>query len=229
MKKIVVLLLFCLSVLSYGEAPITRTINVQGNSQVSAVPDTVTITAMAESIDIELSKAANENNKIIRDAREFLLREGIGKDEIYTSRYTVSQQIERLSKNVPGVRKYFVKNEIVITSKKIDKIGEIITALEKAKINNVQGLSYSSSKSKIYEKEAMVLAYKDAKEKAKAIATLEGFSIVPMSINSSVYFPRNTNYMVQADSFSKAAPAPIYTPKTIDITGNINVTFQLKK
>jgi hypothetical protein len=229
MKKIVVLLLFSLFILSYGEAPITRTINVQGNSQVSAVPDTVTITAMAETINIDLSKAANENNKIIRDAREFLLREGVEKDEIYTSRYTVSQQIERLSKNSPGVRKYFVKNQIVITSKKIDKIGEIITALEKAKINNVQGLSYSSSKSKIYEKEAMVLAYKDAKEKAKAIASLEGFSIIPMSINSSVYFPRNTNYMVQAESFSKAAPAPIYTPKTVDITGNINVTFQLKK
>ncbi|WP_319205351.1 SIMPL domain-containing protein [uncultured Ilyobacter sp.] len=229
MKKIVVLLLFSLSILSYGEASITRTINVQGNSQVSAVPDTVTITAMAETINIDLSKAANENNKIIRDAREFLLREGVEKDEIYTSRYTVSQQIERLSKNSPGVRKYFVKNQIVITSKKIDKIGEIITALEKAKINNVQGLSYSSSKSKIYEKEAMVLAYKDAKEKAKAIASLEGFSIIPMSINSSVYFPRNTNYMVQAESFSKAAPAPIYTPKTVDITGNINVTFQLKK
>lgn len=229
MKKIVVLMLFCLFVLSYGETPITRTINVQGNSQVSAVPDTVTITAMAETRDVELSKAANENNKIIRNAREFLLREGIRKDEIYTSRYTVSQQIERLSKNVPGVRKYFVKNQIVITSKKIDKIGEIITALEKAKINNVQGLSYSSSKSKKYEKEAMVLAYKDAKEKAEAIAALENFSIIPMSINSSVYFPRNTNYMVQADSFSKAAPAPIYTPKTIDITGNINVTFQLKK
>ncbi|WP_319370863.1 SIMPL domain-containing protein [uncultured Ilyobacter sp.] len=229
MKKIVVLLLFCFYISIYSETPITRTINVQGNSQVSAVPDTVTISAMAETIDIELSKAANENNRIMKDAREFLLKEGIDEDEIYTSRYTVSHQIERLSNNSPGIRKYFVRNQIIITSKRIDKIGEIVTALEKAKINNVQGLSYSSSKSKIYEKEAMVLAYKDAKEKAESIASLEGFSIIPMSINSNVYFPRNADYMMQAESFSKVAPAPIYTPKTIDITGNINVTFQLKK
>ncbi|WP_372712810.1 SIMPL domain-containing protein [Ilyobacter sp.] len=229
MKKILVLLLFCFCFTAYGETPVIRTINIQGNSEVSAVPDTVSISAMAESIDIELSKAANENNRIIRDARAFLLKEGIGEDEIYTSRYTVSHQIERLSNNSPGIRKYFVRNQIIITTKRIDKIGEIITALEKAKINNVQGLNYSSSKSKIYEKEAMILAYKDAKEKAESIASLEGFTIIPMTISSSVYFPRNTDYMMQAEAFSKSAPAPIYTPKTIDITGNINVTFQLKK
>lgn len=229
MKKTLLLLLFCFYFAAYGEAPIVRTINIQGDSKVSAVPDTVTISAMAETIDTELSKAANDNNRMIRDAIEFLMKEGIGEDEIYTSRYTVSHEIERLSNDSPGIKKYFVKNQIVITSKRIDKIGEILTALEKSKINNVQGLSYSSSKSKIYEKEAMILAYKDAKEKAESIASLEGFSVIPMSINSSVYFPRNTDYMMQAEAFGKSAQTPIYTPKTLDITGNINVTFQLKK
>jgi uncharacterized protein YggE len=222
-------MLFTLCLSSYGKNPIVRTITLQGNSNIEVVPDTVTIKAMAETINLDLSKAVNINNTIIREARKALLESGIGEGDIYTSSYSVSHQIERLSNKSPGERKYFVRNSIIITSKNIKKTGEIITSLEKSGINNIQSLNFTSSVRKNYEKEAMILAYKDAKEKAQAIADLEGYSIAPMSINSSFYSPRNINYSVQSEALLKSDPAPIYSPETVNITGNINATFQLKK
>lgn len=225
MKKILILLFFTLCFSSYGEKP---SITVQGNSKIEVAPDTVTIRAMAETIDTDLSKAVNSNNKIIRETREALIEKGLKEGDIYTASYTVSHKVEKLSKTSPGKRKYFVRNQIVITSKDIKKTGSMISTLEKAGINNIQNLNFSSSKRKDFEKKVMVLAYKDAKEKAQAIASLEGCSITPMYINTNIYMPRNGNYMVQTEALSKSA-APIYSPKTVDIAGSVNATFQLKK
>ena len=225
MKKLLLILILVLSIGIYGEdsAP---TITINGIGQVEVAPDIAVISFGIEHIGKELAPLKKENDLIGKKVVDSLLKAGIPRTDLYTSSYTISHNYDYRSKVEPREKVYTVKNQLRLTVRDLNKIGDLITLLEKNGINTIQGITYSTTKQEELNLKALELAYLDAKKKAGHLAALEGYKIEVLSISTGGYSPRPEIYMA-ADINAKSTP--IYTPNEISVNTSITGIFKLIK
>lgn len=224
MKKKIVLFFILMTVLCFGKE--VSTISVVGTGTVSGKPDTFSVVAIVETIDKNSEKAVTENVKIINKTLTELEKIGVKGDSIKTENYTLNYRNDYNVKD--GEMKYFVRNQISISSKDLEKASLVLTALNSGGVSNIGEIHFYIAERKELEDKAYKLAYEDAKSKATLIAEIDKFKIIPKNINLNNYSPRTiglkSNFL-QSD----ALPIPVTVPNEMDITATINAEFYMKK
>ncbi|MBC2851805.1 SIMPL domain-containing protein [Cetobacterium sp. 8H] len=203
------------------------TISVVGNGTISAKPDTLSIIATVETINLNSEKAISENTAIINNAIKLLKKEGLKDKNIKTENYSLNYRSDYNNKD--NDMKYYVRNQIVITSEDLENTSKILTALNSGGVNNIGEVNFYVADRKELEDKAYVLAYEDAKSKAQLIAGIDKFTITPKDINLSFSAPRPVGYMLSANSKMGDAPIPVTVPNNVDVTASMNVTFYMEK
>lgn len=229
MKKFLSLLLFgffTFSIFAADQSQTSPLISLQGIGNIKLQPDRADIQFQVVTEGKDLSLASQENRKIMAQVDKTVTTLKISKENIKTTEYYINKVPQMMNNTTTYT--YEVRNGFIVTVENLDKVPEIISAFEKAGVNNISGLTFYSSRESENLSNAMILAYKDAYSKGLAVAKAAGFNkISPNEINYDYFSPRR-NMPYNLDATLMKSSLQIYTPQALDFTVNMRGSFKME-
>jgi uncharacterized protein YggE len=210
---------------------------VTGKGEVSAVPDTASISvgiSAKESTVAEAQAAASAAMDRITDA---LISNGVARKDIQTSYFYIYEETTwDRDRNEEVVTGYRVTNMQTIKIRDIDKVGTIIDAVARAggDLTRISNINFSVEDPTEYYEEAREEAMADAKEKAQQLAKLAGVSLGKATYISESSDSTSAVHRVSMDiALAEAAPAPApietaISPGELDISLTVQVIYEVK-
>ncbi len=228
MKKIIATIFIAISMITFAESNIPQ-ISVQGIGNIEVQPDRVEINFSIVTEEPEMEKAIEKNKNIMEKVRLTIDKLGINKNNVKTIDYTVNKISDNYNVTNP-IYKYQVRNSFLIKIKNIKETENIVSKLQNSGVNSISGMKFSSSKEKNIQSEVMILAYKDAYEKANSVAKSTGYTIEPLDLIYD-YFPMGRNYPYNMNNLNIKASrnTEFFIPNTLEIEVNVKAVFKLKK
>lgn len=153
-------------------------LSVTGNGQAFYLPDMTILAIGVETFSQNSVDAQEENARRASALYNFLLNFGIKKENIKTTRYDFFPVYSEKDNERNKIVGYQAKNRMEIKIHGTDKIGEIIDCVLKNGANQVYSLNFTLEDIGTAEKEALLIATQNAKEKAKVIAKGLGKTII---------------------------------------------------
>ena len=220
---------------SNTESETPREITVRGVAEVTIPPDYVRVSTNVVTLDMDLAKAQEENDRRVRDVLAFVKRLGIEADDVSTS-YASLYPKERQERDKPPVFEgYEASKSITVKLRDMDKYDELVSGILGLGVNRIAGISFESSEEIKKRREARLLAVEAAKEKAEYLAQKLG-----QKVGKPLWIAEFRKETPQWGGFSNAAvfsrseaPALADTaqrslaPGSITIRGEVEVCFEL--
>lgn len=158
-----------------------RQVTVTGQGRVSYNPDIAIINL---GVQIDKAKTAedalNQLNAKMEKIISAVKAEGIVDADIETENYNLSPQIE-YNNNIASTTGYNANQQLSVKVRDFDqnkeKLNKVIGAASKAGTNQINNLTFDSSKLNDLKQQARLLAIKDAREKSLPIAEAAGVKI----------------------------------------------------
>lgn len=205
-----------------------NTISVTGTGKVTTQPDKAEIMVSVNTEGSTATAAKDANSKIEDEVITALIKEGMVRSDIETSYYYLNKkQVWEDNKMVD--KGYEVNHILKVTTKNLDKVGNIVDAAVNAGATGVDSVSFglTDEKQKETSKQALELASKEAGSKAEGIASGLGVKLGKLLTVSE----SNYNYIpfVRDVMYEKAAgtPAPEILPQTLEVTGTVSLVYEI--
>jgi uncharacterized protein YggE len=208
-----------------------RTLTVTGKGEALAAPDVAYLNVSVETLAKSASQAVKENaektDKVIK-AIKTKLGEG---DKVSTAGYNLSPVYEyNKQTNKSEFRGYRASNRIFVEAHNLEDVGAIIDSTAEAGLNNIESLSFETSKKGEYRKKALEKAVNDAKATAETLAKAAGVKITKILELSPSYdypSPAYRDYSLAKESAPAAPPTPI-EPGEITVSATVNIVFEIE-
>lgn len=213
-------------------------VNTSANSEIA--PDVAEISFTVKTSDAKSMQNAAKMNKEISDKLYLALKNMINSEQgdyIKTSDYNANP-VYVYSDNKKRLSSYDVSNRVVVHTKSLDKIGEMIDVATTAGATEIQNLTFSVSNYDNHCDELIGVATKKAYERAQIIAknlstNIDGIKSLGTTCGASAYnMPRM--YMNKSlasfgteDSAVGQYQAPI-EEGVVKINANVNASFFVK-
>jgi len=192
---------------------INRTVSVSGTGVVWVTPDRATVTLSVETYNKNVSAAAEENAAKMTQVQTALLSSGIPQDDISTANYNLYQDTSwNNGKKIIG--DYHVSNEITAVIRKIDTLGSVIDAAITAGANQLNSITFGISDTQNSEKQARILAIKDAENTAKLLALTSGADLGKVQTITEDPGSLRAPQFPAANLMAKSAASDVQTPIT---------------
>jgi uncharacterized protein YggE len=225
----------------------TNTINVSGEGEVFAVPDTatfsVTVQETAKDVETAQTAATTKGNAIIA----YLKGQGIDEKDIQTTDYSVNPQYEYQNTACAGssggttiycppgkqvLTGFEVSQTLTVKVRDTSKAGALLSGVGSKGASSVSGLSFTVDDQDALEAQARDKAIQSAKAKAEVLAKSLGVSIVRVvGFNENQNYPiyaQKATFSMAADSAGNPAPSPEIPVGQNKITSNVNVTYEIR-
>jgi uncharacterized protein YggE len=209
----------------------TRTITVQGEGKVSAIPDIATLSAEVrqegKDLDPVLSMVRKQMNKVL----EVVKAQGIEDKDVRTAYFQVRPKYEQDKHGNARPVGYIVANRITIKVRDLKKAGKVLSSVLDAGANSVDGPDFELDNPQVAEREALAAATKDAKAKAQAVADAAGVHLGDiMEIN-----PQNINWpgpRPRVFAAAMASPMVMQSEEPLaageqTLTGSVTLTYAI--
>ncbi len=205
-----------------------KTINVSGQSKVSASPDFVTITlgVLTEDKDAKAAQKANavSMDKVIASIKAL----GISEDDIKTVNYSINPKYDyHKETGISSIVGYTVSNNVSVTVKDIDKTGSVIDAAADSGVNTSSSISFGISNYEDYYNTALKNAVLAAKKKANTMADALGVKLkAPITVSEGGGYNPLSNYAVydmRAEGLNAATPIQA---GSIEITAYVSIVYE---
>jgi uncharacterized protein YggE len=199
---------------------------VTATGRVSIKPDMAKFGVVVKSDAKNADKAAAETAEKYRTVQSSLRTAGISLEDAPTASYTVAPRSEwdqSLAKSV--LKGYTARHTIMVKVRKLENIGRAIDSVVQAGADEVQSISYSSSRYDALRQEALTVAVENARRDAAIMAKAAGGRVgqlIEVSVNQPLYRGDSPQMEVMA---MRAAPSPVPTeiaPADQDISVSIN-------
>lgn len=196
---------------------------VDGVGTISVDPDQVILSLGVMTQAETAARAIQDNAAKMSQVVDMMKAQGIAEDDIRTSRFSLWTVYDQ-DRTVPiGYR---VSNQITITTKEIDKVGQLIDSAVLAGANQVNNVSFTLSKDGIAQirLQALALAIEDAQARATAIANKLDLTIVGVA-----YVSESAGYQpYYADTRAVAAFEEVSTPiepGEVSFTASVHIIY----
>lgn len=235
-------LLLCAQISTSADCNCTYTekgyVTVSATAEKEVAPDTVEITLGVTTYDTKSMQKASLQNKEISDKIYAELKNLINPnngDFIRTSNYNATS-LYTYNNGKRNFDKYQVSNNVILKTKSIDKIGEIIDKATSLGATNVNNLNFTLSEYDIYSEELITQAAKKAHSKAVALAKASSSEVVgvkniSVNANNAAYPRVYANVMMKsaagAEDSVVESSSPI-EPGTIKLKVTVNASYFLK-
>ena len=213
-------------------------VNTSANTEIA--PDVAEISFTVKTSDLKSMQKASALNKEISDKVYTSLKSMLNTDNgdfIKTSDYNATP-IYTYADSKKRLDKYEVSNRVIVHTKSLNKVGEIIDKATEAGATNVQNLVFSVSN---YDKQCDELigiatqkAYKRAGIIAKNLSTsIDGVKSLGTTCGANnynaprLYMAKNMALGSSADTMVESSSAPI-SEGVIKINANVNASFFVK-
>ena len=211
--------------------PSMRTVTVSAEGKVTISPDIAETSFGVVSRGQDPVKLADDNNKKVTAAIEFLKKQGIEVKDIKTVGYNLNTEYDWTAKE-RKILGYILTQTVGVKIRDLNKAAAIIGGLTPLGVNEVSGISFSIDDPEKYLTEARAEAFKKAQEKAAAMATSNGVSIGKV-LNISEYGgapPMPYYYGKGGPMMAEVArdvAAPSIEPGSQEVRVSVTVTYEL--
>ena len=148
------------------------TITVIGEGTVKIEPDTAQATVGVEIVGPTVKEASAEADVVMNAVFQALEGQGVAEKDMQTSNFSVWTDQTYKPDGSPGEVAYRVSNQVNVTIRDLDKVGDILDAAMEVGANSIYGVSFSLSDPEEVESEARAKAVDDARAKAQELAQL---------------------------------------------------------
>jgi uncharacterized protein YggE len=230
MKKVILIIALCF--VSFINAQEQKNgvpqISVNGEGKVTVTPDQAVVKVGFQNSGKDAKEVKSLNDEVVDRVVKFLKKSAIASTDYKTNNVSLYKSYDYEKK-----KSNFQANQTLsITLKDLSKYDEIMTGLNDAGINAIQGVEFKSSKMEEYEKEARKNAMLNAKQKAIDYVSVLGQKVgkaLLITDNSQTYYPQPMfKGNVMAMAVEDAAPRETLAIGEIVINANVNVTFVLE-
>ncbi|MCL4386144.1 MAG: SIMPL domain-containing protein [Actinobacteria bacterium] len=212
-----------------------KTIAVSSEGVVKVVPDIVKVRIEISTEKPSSEEAVNTNSIDTQNVITAIKTTGESDLKIETSGYSLQPLYNYVTNKPPQIYAYNATTTLLVTTKKLEKIGSVISTAVEAGASDISSISYdlSDEVKKSAKNEALAIAVKDANNKADAIAKAMAADIVDVySVNETgMSYPSPVIYesmkREQAVSEANAVP-PVILPQELEVKAEISVIYIFK-
>jgi uncharacterized protein YggE len=216
-----------------GSVPaIPGSITVVGQGKAFGAPDQAQAQIGVEIFAETVQEATSQNQETFDRIQTALLDQGIAQEDIQTSNYSVwaEQRYDENGLSI-GIVGYRVSNQVNVTIRDINEVGNVLSAAIDAGANSIYGVYFSVADPAALEAEARAAAMADAQARAESLAELGnlelgGISIISEVIGSPVQpFVRDFG---GGAAMEQAAAVPGISPGQLSFQVQVQVTYGLQ-
>lgn len=213
-----------------------NTISVSGQAEMTVDSDQAELYVKIETTKTTAQEAKDENSETSESVESALRREGVKKEEIETSRYSIHPKYDynRVTGKSTLVG-YTVTNVLKVTTNDMDNIGELIDAAVDAGANGFDQISFGLSEEKQEDVNAAVLlkASDEAAAKAKSLAKNLNVNLGKLSsiTESNFYYAPYRYAMADVEEavFAKGAPVPTsISPQDVTVRATVSLAYEIE-
>jgi len=155
-----------------------RSITVSATGEVAVVPDMAQISSGVTTEAETAAEALAQNSAAMAKVIAGLKAAGIKAEDIQTTSYRIEPRYTRPEKGEPSVIDgYRVVNQVEVTARDLDRLGEILDQLVTLGANAMGGLTFMASEAETLRDEARKQAVANALRRAKLFATAAGAEV----------------------------------------------------
>lgn len=205
-----------------------NTIDVTGQGTIKVKPDTASVILGVTTENKEAKVAQDDNAKKMTAVIKALKAVGIKEEDIKTSGYTIYPRYNYIEKEgKQKIDKYQVTNRITVTVRAIDKVGKVIDIGVDNGVNLTNGVNFYVEDQEKYYQEALKDAFKNAKGKADALASVIGVKLdKPIKIQENSYGGSRINNTVYMEKSMNADVTTPIQPNEVEVTASVSVSYQ---
>lgn len=205
------------------------TIQVQSTEEVKVTPDMAEVNFAVSTQEADPKAAQEKNSQDLNKVIEFLKQSGVDEKSIQTSNYGLQPIYDYTSgQTITG---YQMRTSILVSDLPIDKVGTLVASSIEAGINNIDSISYLSSKYDESYQEALKKAIASSKVKAEAIAAASGTSlgdIFNVEEVSTYNDTRYVGYTAAQNADQASAKSMVVEPGQLNVQAQVTVTYKIK-
>lgn len=216
-----------------------RTITVVGEGKVSIDPDIARANIGVDIVGDSVEAATGEAEETMTAMLEALEAQGIAEQDIQTAGFNIWLERpygggpEPLSLNQAEAETiYHVNNNVTVTIRDLDTVGEVLNAALEAGANNVFGITFSVDDPGELLSEGRELAVNNARARAEELADFSGATAGELVTVSEIiggsggFFPNSINRFGGAE-MALGGGGPI-APGALELLVQVQVTFTLE-
>jgi uncharacterized protein YggE len=159
-----------------AQRPPERRVVVVGDGSVTLVPDHARIRSGVTTRGKTAKEATDANSKTMAAVMAALVNAGVAQRDIQTARFTV-EPVYVTQQNQQKLSGFSVSNQLSVTIRQIDKVGETLDRLIAAGATDAGSVEFLHSDTAKALDEAREAAMADAKRKAELYAHAAGMSL----------------------------------------------------
>lgn len=209
-----------------------QVISVTSSEEVFVVPDMAELIFRISSEDKTADGCQQKNTEALDKVLEYLKAQGIADTSIQTSDYSLNPVYDWNSgRTITGYEMY---TRITVSDIPLEKSGAFISGAVENGVNNIDSVSYFSSKYDDSYQEALQKAIASARTKAEAIAQAGGRTLDQMTHveeytpNTYARYSRQvTNYSAKLAAESAAADMAVM-PGQLSVEAQVTVEFAVE-
>jgi uncharacterized protein YggE len=209
-----------------------RTITVQGEGKVTAIPDIATISVEISRDGADLDPVLSLVRQEMGHELDVLKGQAIAEKDVQTELFQVHPKYEQDRKGNPQRVGFTVANRASVKIRDLKKAGKVLAAVLKAGATTVDGPNFELDNPQIAEREALASATQDAQAKARAVAEAAGVQLGDiLTINpQNVSWPAPPRPLMMR---AMAMPAAAQTEEPLSageqsLTGYVTVTYAIR-
>jgi uncharacterized protein YggE len=213
-----------------GDEAGVRSVKVNGEGTVAAVPDTATVTTGVVTEAAEPEQALARNNEAVARLLAVLEDEGVPGRNVQTSGFSIYPQYarNRESDEPPRIVAYRVSNQLTARVEDLERVGPLLDALVRAGSNRVSGIEFGHSDLQALTDEARQRAVADARRRAGLYAEAAEARLgeVLRIVETQSFVPRPV-MRAEAMMMDAAPPVPVAAGES-EIRASVQVEFALE-
>ncbi len=208
------------------------TLNLAAYGESEVAPDKATITLGVQTDAPTAEQAIRDNANKMTRVIESLKRAGLSEREIQTSNLSLNPQYVYQENLPPRLTGYQASNQVIITVRQLNRLGQVVDATVNAGATNVGGISFGIDDPTEAENRARVEAVENLRAKADIYAKAMGYRIARLvTLNEGSSYtpmPPPMPMMMRAESAKYDASTPI-SPGETKVRVDISATYELTR
>jgi len=216
---------------SPASGTVGRGITVVGVGKASGAPDVANISVGVETQADTVQQAVADNKAKMTLLLDALKALGVADKDIQTSNYSVYTERQSVpspeGKGAVGPTIFHVNNQVNVTVRDVNKLGDALDKTVAAGANNIYGISFSVDDPTKLQADARTEAIADAKARAESLAKLAGVTLGDVVSVSEVIGSSVPMYDARAAMGMGGGGTPVQ-PGELEVSMSIQVTFAIK-
>ena len=211
-------------------APTTseRSITVVGVGKASGAPDVAQVSIGVDTQAPSVQKAVDDNKTQMNALLSTLKGLSIAAKDLQTNNYSVYTEQKPMPDGTSSATQvvYHVSNQVQVTVRDINQLGDVLDKAVAAGANNIYGVSFSVEDTAKLEADARTKAVADAKSRAASLAQLNGVELGEViSVNEVAGGPA---YPLDYTAKGMGGGGTPVQPGELEMNMSIQITYAVK-